>query len=116
MCYFASSLQYKKEHFCRFSKSFVAVLLIGLVLFMAALASSEALHKLVHHDANEAGHECAVTLFAHGHVDSTTCDIPIVIPTGWIETTPHLEFFVFCAVIENLPLGRAPPAVSSPQA
>jgi hypothetical protein len=107
-------LQYEKEHLSQFSKSFIASLLMGLVLFMAALASSEALHKLVHHDADEADHECAVTLFAHGHVDSTTCDIPLVTPTVRVETTPHLEFFVFSTAIENLPPGRAPPAVSSP--
>jgi hypothetical protein len=103
-------LQHKKEYFCRLSKSFVAALLMGLVLFMAALASSEALHKLIHHDADEAGHECAVTLFAHGHVDSTTCDIPLVTPTVRVETTPHLEFFVVSPTIENLPPGRAPPS------
>ena len=91
-------------------------MLIGLVLFMAALASSEALHKLVHHDAGEANHECAVTLFAHGHVDSTVCDIPLVTPTVRVETTPHLECFVFSTAIENLPPGRAPPPVVSPQA
>jgi hypothetical protein len=116
LCYIANSLQYKKEHFCQFGKSFVAALLIGLVLFMAALASSETLHKLIHHDADEADHECAVTLFAHGHVESAACDIPVVTPTVWVETTPHLEFFAFSTAIENLPPGRAPPGVSSPQA
>ena len=115
LCYVANSLQYKKEHFCQFSKSFVAALLIGLVLFMAALASSEALHKLIHHDADEAGHECAVTLFAHGHVESAVCDIPVVTPTVWVETVPFVEFSVFSTAIENLPPGRAPPAVVSSQ-
>jgi hypothetical protein len=107
-------LQHKKEHFCQFSKSFVAALLMGLVLFMAALASSEALHKLIHHDADEAGHECAATLFAHGHVDSTTCDVPVILPTTSVETTPHWEFSLFSTAIENLPPGRAPPSVASP--
>jgi hypothetical protein len=114
LCYIANSLQYKKEYFCQFNKSLVAVLLVGLVLFVAALASSESLHKFIHSDADEAGHECAVTLFAHGHVDSTTCDIPLVAPTIRVETTPHLEFFVFSSTIENLPPGRAPPSVASP--
>jgi hypothetical protein len=109
-------LQHKKEHFCQLGKSFVAALLIGLVLSMAALASSETLHKLIHHDAEEAGHECAVTLFAHGHIESAACDVPVVLPTTFVETTPHFEFFVFSTAIENLPPGRAPPAVSSLQA
>jgi hypothetical protein len=114
ICYIANSLQNKKEYFRRLSKSFIAALLIGLVLFMAALASSESLHKLIHSDADEAGHECAVTLFAHGHVESAVCDIPVVTPTVWVETVPFVEFAIFSTTIENLPPGRAPPAVSSP--
>jgi hypothetical protein len=108
-------LRYKKEHFSRFSKSLVAVLLVGLVLFIAALASSESLHKLVHHDADEAGHECAATLFAHGNVESAVCDVPVVLPTIFVETTPIVVFSFFSPAIENLPPGRAPPAAASPQ-
>ena len=114
--YLANSLQYKKEYFSQFSKSLVAVLLIGLVLFMAALASSEALHKLVHHDADEADHQCAVTLFAYGHVDSAACDVPVVVPTTFVETTPIVPTCFFSPAIENLPPGRAPPTVASSQA
>jgi hypothetical protein len=109
-------LQHKREYFRRLSKSLIATLLIGLVLSMAALASSEALHKLIHHDADEAGHECAVTLFAHGHVETAAYDVPVVQPTTFVETRPHLEFFAYSTAIESLPPGRAPPAVSSPQA
>jgi hypothetical protein len=115
ICYIANSLQHKKEYFRRLSRSFVAALLIGLVLSMAALASSETLHKLIHHDADEAGHECAVTLFAHGHIETAGCDVPVVQPTTFFETRPHLEFFAYSTAIENLPPGRAPPSVTSPQ-
>jgi len=83
---------------------------MGLVLFVTAMASSEALHKLIHHDADEAGHECAATLFAHGQVDSAVCDIPVVIPTAPVESNPHVEFFIFSSTVENLPFGRAPPS------
>jgi hypothetical protein len=114
ICYIANSLRYKKEPFSRFSKSLVAVLLVGLVLFIAALASSESLHKLIHHDADEPGHECAVTLFAHGHVESAVCDLPVVLPVTFVEITPILVFSFFSPAIENLPPGRAPPSVASP--
>jgi len=100
----------------KFGKSFVAVLLGGLVLFMAVLASSETLHKLIHKDADKASHQCAVTLFAHGQVESAVCDVPAVLPTALVETTPHIEFSVLSTAIENLPHGRAPPAVVSSQA
>jgi hypothetical protein len=106
-------LRYKKEHSRTFSKSLVAALLVGLVLFIAALASSESLHKLIHSDADEAGHECAVTLFAHGHVESATCDVPLVLPVTFIETTPTAICSFFSPAIKNLPPGRAPPSVAS---
>ena len=114
ICYIANSLRYKKEHYSRFSKLLVAALLVGLVLFVAALASSESLHKLVHHDADKADHECAVTLFAHGHVESASCDVPVILLATLVETTPTVVFSFFSPAIEYLPPGRAPPAVVSP--
>jgi hypothetical protein len=54
-----------------------AVLLCAIVLFLAALAASPSLHQWLHHDANEPGHECAVTLFTHGQVNATTI-VPVV--------------------------------------
>ena len=109
ICYIANSLQYKKEHFCQFSKSFVAILLMGLVLSMAALASSETLHKLIHHDADEAGHECAVTLFAHGQVDSPVVEVAAIIPVAPVEFLPLASVSVFNALVVTLPPGRGPP-------
>jgi hypothetical protein len=107
-------LRYKKEHFRQFSKSLVAALLVGMVLFVAVLASSESLHKLIHSDADEASHQCAVTLFAHGHVESVVCDVPVVLPATFVETTPIAVFSIFSPALEDLPHGRAPPAVVSP--
>ena len=80
-----------------------------------ALAASPALHELIHHDADQPGHECAATMFAHGKVESATVDVPVSGPTLRLESTLRIEFCVFGAAIENLPPGRAPPAVSSPQ-
>jgi hypothetical protein len=108
-------LQLKRRHLCRVGKSLVAILLIGVVLFMAALASSEGLHKLFHHDANDARHECAVTLFAQGHIESAACDVPTTLPATLVAAVPCLDLVVFNSTIENLPPGRAPPAVASSQ-
>ena len=60
----------------RHSKAALAALLVGMVLFLDAMAASPALHQLIHKDANKAGHECAVTMFAHGKVESATVDVP----------------------------------------
>ena len=54
-----------------------AVLLCAMILFLAALAASPSLHTWLHHDANEADHDCAVTLFLHGHVSATTI-VPVM--------------------------------------
>jgi hypothetical protein len=54
-----------------------AAMLCAMVLFLAALAASPSLHQWLHHDANEADHECAVTLFAHGQVNATTI-VPVM--------------------------------------
>ena len=96
-------------------KAVIASLLAGLVLLLDAMAASPALHELIHNDAGSTEHQCAVTLFAHGQVDSATVDISTVTPPASIETTPQIVFSVFVSIIENLPAGRAPPAsVSSP--
>ncbi|MGA2800770.1 MAG: hypothetical protein ABSE97_00120 [Verrucomicrobiota bacterium] len=93
--------------------SALAVLLVGLVLLLNAMVACPALHELIHKDADEHDHHCAVTMFMHGQVESTTCDIPVVTPTISIEATSQVEFFTFSTAIENLPQGRAPPAVIS---
>ena len=95
----------------RLGKPALAVLLLGLVLLLNAMAAVPALHELIHKDADEAGHQCAVTLFAHGHVESAIGHVPVVLPAAVIEITPHFIFSLFSPAIENLPLGRAPPVL-----
>ena len=90
-----------------------ALLLIGLVLFLNAMAAAPALHELIHHDAGKADHQCAVTLFAHGKVDAAAPAIPVVVPSVISEAAPHQALSVFSAPVEDLPPGRAPPAVVS---
>jgi hypothetical protein len=91
-------------------KPALAALLIGLVLLLNAMAACPALHELIHEDADKAGHECAVTMFAHGKVDSATIDVPVCAVSVSIEEAPQIELSVFSSAIENLPLGRAPPS------
>ena len=114
ICYIANVLQHVKSKLNRFDKPVLAVLLIGLLLLLNAMAASPALHELIHKDADSASHSCAATLFAHGHVESAACDVPVFLPATFVETSPHFEFFVFSTAIKNLPPGRAPPAVASP--
>ena len=86
-------------------------MLVGLVLLLDAMAASPALHELIHKDADEADHHCAVTMFAHGQVDSATVEVASFMPVGLVETTRQVVFSVFAPAIENLPAGRAPPVL-----
>ena len=99
----------------RRGKAAIALLGLGLVLMLNAMAACPALHELIHHDADKPDHECAVTLFAHGQVDSTVCDVVLLPPTGAVESTRYQPVTVFCPAIAGLPRGRAPPSVSSSQ-
>jgi hypothetical protein len=47
----------------------VSVGLIGAFLFATALSASPQLHERFHSDANQAQHECSVTLIAGGNYD-----------------------------------------------
>ena len=87
-------------------------LLVGLVLLLNALTSSPQLHELLHADAGQAEHLCAVTLFAHGQVDAADAAVVACLPSVAIEFFPQPSVLVLSLAAETLPPGRAPPAAS----
>lgn len=84
-----------------------------MILLLDAMAACPALHELIHKDAHKAGHECAVTLIAHGKVSAAPAVIAAPLPVVLTEATRRCDTFLFSPSIENLPPGRAPPADSS---
>ena len=82
-----------------------------MVLLLDAMAACPELHELIHKDANEADHHCAVTVFAQGKVDSVSCEVPAVAPVTWIEIVPRIEFSSSRTAMAFLPDGRAPPGL-----
>ncbi len=84
-------------------------LLAVLVLLLNAMAACPALHALVHQDADKPGHECAVTFFAHGQVDSPVVEVAATIPFAPVEFLPLNSASVFDAPVAKLPPGRGPP-------
>ncbi len=86
---------------------------MGIVLLLDAMAACPALHEMIHHDAGKEDHDCAVTMLALGKMDSAICEIIIPHAAGFVETAQRFTFFIFSPAIENLPPGRAPPALSS---
>ena len=88
--------------------------MIFMVLFCGLLSSSASLHQVIHSDANDKHHECAITVFAHGHVDLTD--------GGPILATPVFREFQAAVFFEGAILsssdylllpGRAPPVLAS---
>ena len=106
-------MQHAKQIISKSGKPALSGLLVALVLLLNALAASPALHELIHKDADQAGHDCAITMFAHGQVDSVSGEVPVAVPLALIETTPSSIFSVPSTAIENLPPGRAPPVFSA---
>jgi hypothetical protein len=66
----------------RKERRIISAFLLGLFLFLQALAASPALHEFFHPDAGKEDHECAVTLFLHGQVSASGTVVAVVsVPT-----------------------------------
>ena len=84
--------------------------LVSLILFLSLLSASPALHKLIHSDADEADHHCAVTEFVHGKVDSSVVAPIIVAFVSFLAVATLLrEIFVFPLTDYRFSASRAPP-------
>ncbi len=88
------------------------VLCILLVLLLNLLACAPTLHEWFHADAGDTHHHCAVTMFAHGQVDSAVVEVSVSVPLASAVSAPPVEFSIFRPAIENLPAGRGPPVAS----
>ncbi len=90
----------------------VSVGLIGAFAFSLLLAASPQLHEFFHPDANQPGHECAVTLIVAGSYDHTVTP-PVVIaapaPITFSDTLSGLEasalpsLFLSARIFEHAP-------------
>jgi len=88
--------------------------LILLVLLCGAFAANPSLHELIHHDAEDSGHECAISLFARGQVQFEEAPPVFNAPTfvSFAVATPLQALMLETAEFALLP-GRAPPAALS---
>lgn len=106
----AIGLQLRKNKLRWLAKALLCFLVMGNLLLSAAMASSPALHKFIHHDADSEGHTCLATIIANGHVLSTQepTELLILICAVFVlvlaeSLLPHFERDL------RLPIGRAPP-------
>jgi hypothetical protein len=87
---------------------------IGLVLFLTLqlFSSSEALHKLIHPDADSPEHHCAITLFTHGQVNTSDTVLPVVaFVAALFFLLPPFQSAVFSSFDYRFSPSRAPPLV-----
>jgi len=87
---------------------------VALVLLLNLLAAAPSLHERFHADAGKEGHQCAVTLFAHGLVDAPAVDVAAIIPVSPVEFSPLTSATVPHPLVATLPPGRGPPAALLP--
>ena len=92
--------------------SVAAVIL--MVLFCGLLSSSPKLHAIIHPDANDQHHQCAITMVADGHVDLTdggqNLAPPIVFES---RASVYFESAILSSSDYLLLPGRAPPVLAS---
>ena len=97
----------------RKAKQAHAVLSLSVFLLLQAMVVLPGLHVLIHADASNPDHECAVTLFTHGQVHGADAAVPVLRPEpAAVFIQPRREaVFVFTDV--PLPPGRGPPVLLS---
>jgi hypothetical protein len=96
--------------FTRTAKSGTGFLCLFLFLLVQTMATAPAFHEWVHHDAHEAGHECAVTLFLNGQVHSPTTDVEVIKRLPVLVSPAPARHVDFVSVDVRLLPSRGPPA------
>lgn len=87
-----------------------AGLLLGLFLFVLAMAQFGTLHRMLHADSGTAEHQCAVTLLASGHVDVAVSEVPVPFLPVLAVAPVRPPAQIFVALDYSLLPGRAPPS------
>jgi hypothetical protein len=89
----------------------VALFLAAMLQWATVLAVCPSLHELIHHDADDEHHDCAVTLFLAGQVEQAFVD-PIIpgqsAPVELLlrrigEAAPCGCFFLNRSILEHAP-------------
>ena len=110
-CFIANALHLSDSPMRSFPWRFFAALLAGLYLCLSLAAADHALHRSLHADAGQPGHQCVLTLLGQGQVD---VEPPAVASVRRVEmfasTLPSTEPLP-APLCRRLPPSRGPPAV-----
>ena len=89
----------------------VALFLAAMLQWAAVLAVCPSVHELIHHDADDEHHDCAVTLFLAGQVELLATDpiiitkpaaVPVPLDQRY-DTRSSGSFFLSCRILEHAP-------------
>ena len=89
----------------------VSLLLAAMLLWATVLAVCPSLHELIHHDADDEHHDCAVTMLLAGQLEQPAID-PIIITKPALVPVPLDQtcesrsfgsFFLSCRLLEHAP-------------
>src|ERR1700722_4032713 len=89
----------------------VALFLGAMLQWAAVLVVCPSVHELIHHDADDEHHDCAVTLFLAGQVEQAFIDpiilsepVPVELPFQLIrDALISGSFFLSCRILEHAP-------------
>jgi hypothetical protein len=98
------------RNFLREARKGAAVFCLFLVLAVEAMSVFPALHTLVHPDACDPSHQCAVTLFLHGQVHASDANVAPARTASAFAAEPLFPTAVFSSADFRLLPCRGPPA------
>jgi hypothetical protein len=89
----------------------VALFLAAMLQWAALLAVCPTLHELIHHDADDEHHDCAVTLFLAGQVEQAFSEPFVLGQSAPVEllldrtygTVVYGSFFLSRCILEHAP-------------
>jgi hypothetical protein len=97
----------------RKAKQAHAVLWLGVFLLLQAVVVLPGLHALIHSDASDPDHQCAVTLFTHGQVHGADAAVPVVRPEPLAVFISSWHEASFVSIDVRLLPVRGPPSLLS---
>ena len=95
-------------------RKIVSLSLAAMLQWALILAACPALHELVHPDADDEHHDCAVTAILSGQIEVTSIDpVPIIQPVAILVLLAQIyqaqssgSFFLSCCILEHAPPSR----------
>jgi hypothetical protein len=101
------------RNFLKEARQGAAALCLLIFLAVQAMAAAPALHALVHGDASDPSHHCAVTMFLHGQVHASSAAVKVARSAPAFAAEPLFAVAAFVSADVRLLPCRGPPFLRS---